>query len=338
MTTTTRYGMHLPASDGSDLVNVSTDLIGPLQTIDAEMGFPVTTALASNPASGKTTAVSAAGPVYRTYFSNGTAPASASWVELLNSSGTFGSNIKLGSTQQLVIGSDVNLFRDAANVLRTNDSLTVDLNLSVAGSGQVTGAVSVGGALTVTGNASVAGDLKLLAGTTVYRPKLSTQTTVANTVTETFLASMTIPANDAVVGAIYRIKAWGIFGVTGTPTLNIRNRLGGVAGSSWGQTGAQTIQSGVTNRLWMAEQVLTCEGTGASATWNGPLHVEMAGVLAGTAPFINDGAELTTAVDGTATITVDSTVSNTFGITATWSAASASNTILCKGFIAERVT
>jgi hypothetical protein len=46
---------------------------------------------------------------------------------------------------------DTNLFRDSANVLRTNDSLTVDLNLTVAGSGSITGAASIGGNLTVGG-------------------------------------------------------------------------------------------------------------------------------------------------------------------------------------------
>lgn len=325
MTTTTRYGLHLPAADGSDLVSVSTDLIGPLTTIDAELGIPITTALPSNPASGKTVAVSAAGPVFRTYFSNGTLPASASFVELLNSSGTFGSDIKLASAQKLVIGSDVNLYRSSANILKTDDSFNVALNLTVAGSGSVAG------------DLALTGELRLVGGTATYRPKLSSQTTVANSTSEGFVASMTIPANDAVAGAIYRIKAWGVFSVTGTPTLNLRNRLGGLAGQSWAQTGTQTIQSGVTSRLWIAEQVLTCETTGVSGSWNGPLKVKMSGVLAGTAPFINDTAELTTIIDGTASITVDSTISNVFGITATWSAAAAGNTITCKGYIAERV-
>lgn len=134
--TTIRYGIHLPAADGSELVNVAQDLNGPLIKIDAEMGFPITTALPSNPASGKTVAVSAAGPLFRTYFHNGTTPVSAGWIEIPNSSGTFDADLKLGSSRQLIIGSDVNLFRSSANVLRTNDSLTVDGNLSVSGIGQ----------------------------------------------------------------------------------------------------------------------------------------------------------------------------------------------------------
>lgn len=46
------------------------------------------------------------------------------------------SRVYLGTAGQLVIGSDVNLLRDSANVLRTNDSLTVDGDLVVGGIGQ----------------------------------------------------------------------------------------------------------------------------------------------------------------------------------------------------------
>lgn len=161
--------------------------------------------------------------------------------------------------------------------------------------------------------------------------------TVASSNAENYLCSFTIAANEAIAGSAYRIKAYGTFGVTGTPTLNIRPRLGGVAGTSWAQTGAQTIQSGVTNRLWIAEQILVCESTGASATWSGPLHVKMAGVLVGTAPFVNDAAEITTIIDGTSTATVDSTVALDFGLTAQWSVAAAANTITCRAFLAERL-
>lgn len=185
------------------------------------------------------------------------------------------------------------------------------------------------------GQRVTAADLRLAESGQLVTP--SAATTVANTTSETYFCSFTIPANDAIAGSAYRIRAYGTFGVTGTPTLNIRPRLGGVGGTSWAQTGAQTIQSGVTNRLWMAEQILVCESTGAAATWSGPLLVKMAGVLAGTAPFINDTAELTTIFDGTSSPTVDSTVANDFGLTSTWSAASASNTFTCKGFLAERL-
>lgn len=132
--TTTRLSLYKPA--GNENVNVTTDLNNNLDALDAAVGFPISAALPSSPFSGKSVATSAAG-IYNTYFSNGTVPSSASWVEILNGSGTFEANIKLGSTRQLVIGSDVNLFRDSANVLRTNDSLIVDGALTVTGVGSV---------------------------------------------------------------------------------------------------------------------------------------------------------------------------------------------------------
>lgn len=344
-TSTTRLGLREPGE--GDNVQVQLDLNDNWDKVDAAVGMPISTTIpTSGVYAGRMVAVST--DSYRTYFSNGTSPASASWVEIPNSGSNFGQDLNLASTKKLIIGSDVNLYRNAANVLKTDDSLAVGTNLSVAGSAAITGvtalsagltgttatfsgATSVGGALTVTG------DLKPAGGAQVRRGFLSAQTTRANTTAEGFIASITIPANDAVAGACYRMKAWGTFGVTGTPTLNLRTRLGGVAGQSNAQTGAQTIQSGVTGRLWFAEIVLTNITTGASATWSSFLHVRMSGVLAGTAPFINDTAELTSIIDGTTAITLDSTVSNDWGLTATWSAASSSNTITCQGYIAERV-
>lgn len=169
----------------------------------------------------------------------------------------------------------------------------------------------------------------------------SSATTVASTATETYFAQCTIPANDMAVGMAYRIKAWGTYGTTGTPTLNIRNRIGTSAtassNASIGQTGAQTTQSGVSSRLWTAEWEVCVESTGGTGAVNGPLHVKMSGILAGTAPFINDTAELTTVIDGTSSATVDTTAANFFGLTATWGTSSSSNTLTCKGFTAERL-
>jgi len=168
----------------------------------------------------------------------------------------------------------------------------------------------------------------------------SSATTVASTATETYFAVCTIPANDMAVGMAYRIWAFGTWGVTGTPTINIRNRIGtsatAASNTSIGQTGALTAQSGVTSRLWTAEWTIVVESTGSSGSVSGPLHVKTAGILAGTAPFINDTAEITTVIDGVSSATVDTTVANFFGLTVTWGTSSSSNTLTCKGFTPER--
>ena len=170
---TTRLALYKSKSDGSELVSYTQDIGQNLDKLDAAAGFQVVTSSTrpSSPYSGKPIAESDTS--YRTYFSNGTAPASASWVEIPNSSSTFGSTLKLASSAQLTIGADVNLFRNAANVLRTNDALTVD------------GALTASSNLTVTGNLTVSGT-----GQTQY---------VAKTADETINSSTTLQNDDHLV-------------------------------------------------------------------------------------------------------------------------------------------
>lgn len=185
---TTRLALYKSKSDGSELVNYTTDLGQNWDKVDNAVGYQVVTSSTrpATPYAGKPIAESDTS--YRTYFSNGTAPASASWVEIPNSSATFNNNLKLASGKQVNIGAsgstatytallssptgdfifasrttgdsvsrltiradgrldwstgttavDTNLFRDSANMLRTNDSLTVDLDLTVSGNLTVSG-------------------------------------------------------------------------------------------------------------------------------------------------------------------------------------------------------
>ncbi|PBC80192.1 hypothetical protein BX265_5032 [Streptomyces sp. TLI_235] len=57
-------------------------------------------------------------------------------IERYNGS-SWESRVYLGTSGRVVIGSDVEFYRDSANVARTPDSLTVDGNLSVGGIGQI---------------------------------------------------------------------------------------------------------------------------------------------------------------------------------------------------------
>ncbi|WP_020135039.1 hypothetical protein [Streptomyces sp. 351MFTsu5.1] len=295
---TTRLALYKSKSDGSELVSYTQDLGQNWDKVDAAAGFQVVTSSTrpSSPYSGKPIAQS--DTQYSTYFSNGTAPASASWVEIPNSSSTFGSNLKLASSAQLVIGADCNLFRNAANVMRTNDSLIVDGNLTI--------------------------------GSATYRPGLSAATTVANTVTQTAIATYTVPANDAVAGAVYRIKAWGTLGVTGTPTITFVCKLGGTGGATMVTFPAVTVRSGATDGYWEAEFYLACATTGASGTW--------APMARYTHNFLTSVTTYTPVGPITAApVTRDTTVANDMVLCATWSAASSSNTITCRGFAGERV-
>ncbi|MFF4552701.1 hypothetical protein [Streptomyces sp. NPDC001422] len=167
---TTRLALYKSKSDGSELVNYSQDLGGNWDKVDNAVGFQIVTSSTrpATPFAGKPIAQSDTS--YSTFFSNGTAPASASWVEIPNSSSTFGSTLKLASTAQLTIGADVNLLRNAANVLRTNDAFIVD------------GALTASSGIAVTGNASVSGNLSVTGiGQVQYIAKTADETVNSNT-------------------------------------------------------------------------------------------------------------------------------------------------------------
>lgn len=170
---TTRLALYKSKSDGSELVSYTQDIGQNWDKVDAAVGFQVVTSSTrpSSPYAGKPIAQSDTS--YSTFFSNGTSPASASWVEIPNSSSTFGSNLKLASTAQLTIGADTNLFRNAANVLRTNDALIVD------------GALTASGGVAITGNLSVTG-----VGQVQY---------IAKTADETINSSTTLQNDDHLV-------------------------------------------------------------------------------------------------------------------------------------------
>jgi len=182
---TTRLALYKSLSDGSELVNYTQDIGQNWDKVDAAAGFQVVTSSTrpSSPYSGKPIAESDTS--YRTYFSNGTAPASASWVQIPNSSSTFNADLDLTSGKQVNIGTssstasiavvnaatttdlisarvtgdtadrflidtdgthnwgagasaspDTNLYRSAANTLKTDDSLIVTGALTVSGIGQ----------------------------------------------------------------------------------------------------------------------------------------------------------------------------------------------------------
>jgi hypothetical protein len=235
---------------------------------------------------------------------------------------------------------------DSGTLLQT---LTGTVDPAYTGSGapnvQITGATSLSGPYqAVSGYQPTAGDTVLLipsgatyvvAGLvhpTVYRSYLSTSTTVANTSTETVIASMTIPAGDAVAGAVYRMAAWGIGSVTATPTITLRSRLGGVTGQQIASSGARTASSGVSGHTWRVDLDLVCLTTGTSGSWFGQqVTMEAISVPGAGAPYAPAVIQ-----DGTVQVTADSTVAQTLVLTATWGTASVSNTITCEGFTATR--
>jgi len=132
------------------------------------------------------------------------------------------------------------------------------------------------------------------------------------------------------------LLARGVLSTTSTPTIIFQVRLGETAGhtflsgASIGVTAAITTASGVTNQWWELRLDLVCTvrgvGTG-NATLAGSGYVMSPGGFA--SPFVYPLLP-TTPPTATWTQTFNAAVTQYLNLSATWSAASASNTITCK--------
>jgi hypothetical protein len=146
--------------------------------------------------------------------------------------------------------------------------------------------------------------------------------TVANTTAETnllgtILGSATIDANTLAEGTTLRIAAGGNLGVTGSPTLTVKIKLGSTEVLSTGGLSPTGTDAG-----WFMEVVITCRAVGAS------------GAVVATGSF-QTGSTIVTPVKTTAT-TLNTTANQSLTITATWSAADPDNTITCQIFTLEK--
>lgn len=155
-------------------------------------------------------------------------------------------------------------------------------------------------------------------------------TALANSTTITDISptpNITIPANLLEVGSLLRWRAFGRFSTTGTPTLLLGIYYGAVAGTAIAATAATTTSSGVTNTTWVFEGEARVRSVGSSGTILG----------AGLAYGITTNGFVPAPATAPAAATVDTTSAKAVTIGATWSAASASNTITCHHFSLELV-
>jgi hypothetical protein len=150
---------------------------------------------------------------------------------------------------------------------------------------------------------------------------------LANTTTETVIHTLTVPANKAAVSSVYKIVVWATAVMTATPTITLRFRLGGVAGSLLGTIVFNVNNTGEGFRA-EAEVVIKAIGSGTTAKAHG--------VISGVS-FLptTQKADVDMSVSETSW---DSTASTDFVVTAQWSAASASNVLTVQGGYAYRIT
>lgn len=99
-TTTSRLNLYKPADDGSEFIDVATDINQNLDKLDAAIGFVPTTSSTppGSPFAGMARQDTDTG---RTWYRNG---ANSTWNQLLNSASTFDSNIVLTSGKKVGLG------------------------------------------------------------------------------------------------------------------------------------------------------------------------------------------------------------------------------------------
>lgn len=167
----------------------------------------------------------------------------------------------------------------------------------------------------------------------------STATAVANTTTETVLfPNITIPANYMQDGRALRIKAYGSYGTTATPTLQFALRWGGVSGTVLAAQAANVTTSGVgggasMTALWELEIVIQTRSNGSAGTLmsNGHSVLFTSTLLtAGTVTNYGQTAPIASGATGGTTpvaVAVDLTADTALSLTVDWGTANAANSI-----------
>jgi hypothetical protein len=149
-------------------------------------------------------------------------------------------------------------------------------------------------------------------------------TAIHTTTTEAMIfPAFVLGANYMQDGRLLRLRAFGKLSTTGTPTMTLAIRWGGVAGTLLATTEAITMGSGVANVNWSIEAYIQVRSNGATGTLlvMGDCHVHTAAGTVLTNIFGVSG------FDAPAPVTVDLTADTSLALTADWSASSASNTL-----------
>lgn len=172
-------------------------------------------------------------------------------------------------------------------------------------------------------------------------------TAVANTVTETILVpNVVIPANYMQDGRLLRVRAFGAYGTTVTPTVAFAIRWGGVAGTVLGKSTAVTLTSGVgggasMTAMWSLEALIQTRANGSSGslfTMGEAIMYTNTAAVAGTVTHYGLPVPIASGTTGGTTpiaVTADLTVDTSLSLTALWSAANAANSIQATNFLIE---
>lgn len=238
-------------------------------------------------------------------------------------------------------GPDAKFYRSAAGILKTDTALTVGTDLVVSDD------VAIVGNLDVTGVTALTGDLSALEDAVVFgnfKPSNSgvfktkgnaALITVASTTSESVVASYTIVGNSVAIRSQFRIALRLLTTVTGTPTLTIRARIGGVAGNVLCSNAMIiTAASGVSDRPIFADLFYIITGSGGSGTGRGFMTIDELLSVSTALP----ATPVSKLYASQAPITHDTTVDKDLVITVQWSVSSASNVAIAYVQAAEQVS
>lgn len=164
-------------------------------------------------------------------------------------------------------------------------------------------------------------------------------TAINTSVTETILfPNVTIPANYMQDGRCLRLRAFGAYGTTATPTLIFSIRWGGVSGTVLAKQAANVTTSGVgggasMTAMWEIEAYIQTRSNGSAGTLmtNGSSILYTSTLTtAGTVTNYGQPAPIVSGSTGGTTpvaVTVDLTADTALSLTATWGTSNAANNI-----------
>jgi hypothetical protein len=164
-------------------------------------------------------------------------------------------------------------------------------------------------------------------------------TAIASSTTETILfPNVTIPANFLQDGRVLRLRAFGAYGTTATPTLIFALRWGGVAGTVLAKSGAIVTTSAVGGGAsmtapWSLELIIQVRSNGSSGSLmtNGDVILYTSTVgTAGTVTNYGMPQPIASGSTGGTTpvaVTVDLTADTALSLTALWGTNNSANSI-----------
>ena len=150
--------------------------------------------------------------------------------------------------------------------------------------------------------------------------------TVANTVAETaFTTQPTFAANTLRAGDVIHCKMNGLYSTAlVAPTLTAKIKIGSVLLITTGALAS--FIANTTNQAYSADVWITVDSIGAGGTVEA--HAQLTFSTSTVATFMSN-------IANTATIAVNTTISNALSTTITWSVANASNTITLRQSVCE---